>query len=161
MTDSNNTVTITTPSDLEIAMTRVFDAPREVVWKAHTDPALIPQWWGSRSTTTTVAQLDVRPGGKWRFVSRGEDGREDAFHGEIREIVPIERMVQTFEWEGLPGHVTVETLTLEDLGGKTRMTNTSRFATVEDRDGMLGSGIEEGGRETWDRLAELLARELN
>jgi uncharacterized protein YndB with AHSA1/START domain len=158
MTDSTNTTTITTPSDLEIAMSRVFDAPRELVWKAHTDAALIPQWWGSRTATTTVDQMDARPGGKWRFVTRRDDGSEDAFRGEFRELVPFERVVQTFEWEGLPGHVTVETLTLEDLGGKTRVTNTSRFDTVEDRDGMLGSGIEEGGRETWDRLAELLAQ---
>ena len=157
MSDSQTT-TLTTPSDREIAMSRVFDAPRELVWKAHTDPNLIPQWWGRRTDTTIVDQMDVRPGGTWRFITREAEGREDAFHGEYREIVPFERVVQTFEWEGLPGHISVETLTLEDLGGKTRVTTTSRFDTVEDRDGMLQSGMEVGARETWDRLAELLAK---
>ena len=158
MTDNQNTMTITTPSDREIAMTRVFDAPRELVWKAHTDPNLVPQWWGRHIDTTIVDQMDLRPGGAWRFVTRGADGSEDAFRGEYREIVPQERLVQTFEWEGLPGHISVETLTLEDLGGKTRVTTVSRFDSVEDRDGMLQSGMEEGARETWDRLAELLAQ---
>ena len=158
MTISKNTSAITLPSDREIAQTRVFDAPRALVFQAHTDPTLIPQWWGRRNDTTTVDQMDLRPGGAWRFITRGDDGDENAFHGVYREIVPPARLVQTFEWEGLPGHVSVETMTLEEQDGQTKMTVTSRFDTVEDRDGMLGSGMEEGASETWVRLAELLAQ---
>jgi uncharacterized protein YndB with AHSA1/START domain len=148
----------TTPSEQTLMLTRVFNAPRALVWKAVTDPALIAQWWGRRHSTTTVDQMDLRPGGGWRFVTRDPDGSEEAFHGEYREIVPPERLVQTFEWEGLPGHVSVETLTLEEQDGQTRMTATSSFPTVEDRDGMIASGMEEGARETWDRLAALVER---
>lgn len=153
---SNSTLTL--PSEREIQMTRVFDAPRELVFQALTDPALIPQWWGLRSTTTTVDKFELKPGGAWRFVQVGPDGREDAFRGEFREIVPPERVVQTFEWEGMPGHIVVDTNTLEDLGDKTRITTTSLFASQEDRDGMMASGMEEGANESWDQLAELVAR---
>jgi uncharacterized protein YndB with AHSA1/START domain len=158
MIDNMNATTVTLPSEREIVMTRVFDAPRDLVFKAVTDPTMIPQWWGPRRLTTTVDQLDLRPGGGWRFVQHDAEGNEYAFHGVYQEIVPPERIVQTFEWEGLPGHVSVETMTLEAHDGKTTMTARSVFATAEDRDGMLQSGMEEGARETWDRLAELLAR---
>jgi uncharacterized protein YndB with AHSA1/START domain len=149
-------LTVTTPSDREIAMTRVFDAPRELVFKAYTDSTLIPQWWGPRGFTTTVDQMDVRPGGVWRFVQRGPDGSEYAFNGVYREIAPPQRIVSTFEFEGMPGHVSVETLTLEEHTGKTKVTSMSLFQTVEDRDGMLQSGMEAGAAETYDRFAELL-----
>ena len=149
---------ITLPSDRTIAQTRVFDAPRDLVFAVCTDPRRIPQWWGPSRHTTIVDQMDVRPGGVWRFVIRDAGGHEEGFHGEYREIAPPERMVQTFEWEGLPGHVSVETMTLEDLGGQTRMTVTSTFDTVEDRDGTIDSGMEDGARESWDRLAALLAQ---
>jgi uncharacterized protein YndB with AHSA1/START domain len=149
-------LTVTTPSDREIVMTRVFDAPRELVFKAYTDSTLIPQWWGPRGFTTTVDQMDVRPGGVWRFVQRGPDGSEYAFNGVYREIAPPQRIVSTFEFEGMPGHVSVETLTLEEHTGKTKVTSTSLFQTVEDRDGMLQSGMEAGAAETYDRFAELL-----
>jgi uncharacterized protein YndB with AHSA1/START domain len=152
-----DTMTVTLPAEREIQITRVFDAPRELVFKAVTDPALIPQWWGPRRMTTIVDYMDVRPGGKWRFINRDTDGTEHAFRGEFREIVPPERVVQTFEWEGLPGHISVDTMTLEEHDGKTLMTARSVFATVEDRDGMYQSGMAEGARETYDRLAELLA----
>jgi uncharacterized protein YndB with AHSA1/START domain len=158
MIDNMNATTVTLPSERELVMTRVFDAPRDLVFKAVTDPTMIPQWWGPRRLTTTVDQLDLRPGGVWRFVQHDAEGNEYAFHGVYQEIVPPERIVQTFEWEGLPGHVSVETMTLEAHDGKTTMTARSVFATAEDRDGMLQSGMEEGARETWDRLAELLAR---
>ncbi len=155
---NSSTSTLTMPSDREIVMTRVFDAPRQLVFKACTDPKLIPQWWGLRSNSTTVDKMDVRPGGVWRFVQRDADGNEYAFNGEYREIVPPERLVNTFEFEGVPGHIVVDTATFEELpGGKTRLTVTSLFASVEDRDGMLASGMEGGAIETWDRLAELLA----
>jgi uncharacterized protein YndB with AHSA1/START domain len=154
---ARNATSFSTPSDLEIAMTRVFDAPRELVFKAYTDPAAIPRWWGPRRYTTTVEELDVRPGGKWRFVSRGEDGAEYAFRGEHREIVPPERLVVTFEFEGTPGQIVVDTATFEEIDGKTKVTIVSRFPSVEARDQMLQSGMEAGAAESWDRLAELLA----
>lgn len=149
--------TISTPSDREIRMERMLDAPRELVFKALTDPELIPRWWGRRKDTTTVDKMEVRPGGAWRFITTAEDGDNHAFRGEIREIVPPERVVQTFEWEGLPGHVSVDTMTLEDEGGKTKVTIVSTFDSTEDRDGMLQSGMETGANESWDRLDELLA----
>lgn len=152
------TTTVTTPSEREIVSERVFDAPRDRVFAAYTDPELIPQWWGPRGTTTIVDQMDVRPGGAWRFVGRDPDGSETAFRGTYREVTPPERIVQTFEWEGMPGHVVVETATFEDLDGRTRVTAHSLFHTSEERDGMLDSGMERGLTETHDRLAELLAQ---
>ena len=152
-----DTTVLTTPSDREIVSERVFDAPRDRVWAAYTDPELIPQWWGPRRLTTTVDRMDVRRGGAWRFVSRDANGEEQGFRGTYREVSPPERIVQTFEWEGMPGHVIVETLTLEDLGGRTKVTGVSLFHTAEERDGMLASGMEEGLTESHDRLAELLA----
>jgi uncharacterized protein YndB with AHSA1/START domain len=101
--------------------------------------------------------MDFRPGGRWRFVQRGADGSEVAFRGVYREIVPPERIVNTFEFEGLPGHVSVETMTLVERDGKTTLTSTSRFDSAEDRDGMLRSGMEKGAAETYDRLAEHVA----
>jgi uncharacterized protein YndB with AHSA1/START domain len=146
------------PSDREIEVTRVFDAPRDLVWKAYTDPAAIPQWWGPRRHTTRVDKMDVRPGGAWRYVSRDADGNEYAFRGGYREVVPPERLVATFEFEPMPGHVSVETLTLVEREGKTTLTNRSVFGSVEDRDGMLQSGMEAGLGETFDRLAKYLER---
>jgi uncharacterized protein YndB with AHSA1/START domain len=152
------TATITTPTDREIHIERVFDAPRDRVFAVYTDPALIPEWWGPRGTTAVVDQMDVRPGGSWRFVIRNSDGSETAFRGTYREVTPPERIVQTFEWEGMPGHVSVETATFEDLGDRTKVTTKSLFDTTEDRDGMLESGMERGLNETYVRLDELLAR---
>jgi uncharacterized protein YndB with AHSA1/START domain len=151
----SSTFKMTPRGDREIVFSHEFDAPRELVFKAITDPALIPNWWGPRRYTTIVDKMDVRPGGAWRFINRGPDG-EHAFRGEYREIVPPERIVQTFEWEGLPGHISVETMVLEEHGGRTRITGTSVFDTKEDRDGMLETGAESGARETWERFAELL-----
>ncbi|HLH13393.1 MAG TPA: SRPBCC family protein [Solirubrobacteraceae bacterium] len=152
------TTNISTPTDREILSERIFDAPRERVFAAHTDPALIPQWWGPRRMTTTVLEMDVRAGGTWRFVASDGDGREQVFHGVYREVSPPERIVQTFEWEGMPGHAIVETISFEDLGGeRTRLTITSLFHTTDERDGMLAAGMEGGLRESHDRLDELLA----
>ena len=153
------TATVTTPSDREIHVERTFDAPRDRVYAAYTDPELIPQWWGPRDTTTTVDVMDVRTGGSWRVVIRSADGSETAFRGTYREITPHDRVVQTFEWEGMPGHVSVETATFEDLGDRTRVVTTSIFHTPEERDGMLQSGMERGMNETYARLDELLARQ--
>ncbi len=145
------------PARHDIVLTRQFDAPRELVFKTYTDPQAIPNWWGPRRLSTTVDHMDVRPGGTWRFVQRDADGNEYAFHGVYHEVVPPERLVATFEFEGMPGHVVLETARLEDLGGRTKLTTTSVFQTVEDRDGMVASGMEEGATESMDRLEELLA----
>ena len=153
---NRSALTITLPSDLEIVLTRTFDAPRALVFTTMTDPALIPKWWGPRAYTTTVDKMDVRPGGEWRFVNGMPDGRQTAFHGVYREIAPPSRLVYTFEWEGLPGHVSTETITFDERNGRTTLTNTVRFDSVEDRDGMLRSGMEKGATETMDRLAALL-----
>jgi len=155
---SHQLAVVTTPSEREIRVERVFDAPRERVFAVYTDPQLIGEWWGPRGTTTIVDRMDVRTGGGWRFVVRDADGGETAFRGTYRELTPPERIVQTFEWEGMPGHVSVETATFEDLGERTRVTTLSLFHTAEERDGMLGSGMEGGLNETYARLDELLAR---
>jgi len=149
-------LTVTTPSDREIVMTRIFDAPRDLVFEAHTSCEHMSRWWGPRRYEVGSCEIDFRPGGMWRIVHRGSDGQEFGFHGQFREIVRPERIVWTFEFEGMPGHVSVDTLTLEEHDGKTTLTATSVFDTVEDRDGMLQSGMQEGAAETWDRLAEYL-----
>jgi uncharacterized protein YndB with AHSA1/START domain len=155
--EQKTTATITTPADREIHIERVFDAPRDHVFAVYTDPQLIPRWWGPRGTTTVVDRMDVRSGGSWRFVSRDADGSETGFRGTYREVTPPERIVQTFEWEGMPGHVSVETARFEDLGDRTKVITTSLFHTTEERDGMLSSGMERGMNETYARLDELLA----
>ncbi len=152
----SDSLTVTLPSDREIVMTRVFNAPRRLVFEALSKCEHLKHWWGPRRYALVSCELDFRPGGKWRFVQRGPDGNDYGFRGEIREIVPNERVVQTFEFEGMPGHVSVETLTLVEQDGKTTWTTRSRFDSVEDRDGMLQSGMEAGANETMDRLEEYL-----
>jgi uncharacterized protein YndB with AHSA1/START domain len=154
---SNSAYKVMLPSDREIVMTRVFNAPRELVFKAHVDPTLIPQWWGLRGNTTIVDKMDVRPGGVWRLVQRRADGSEEGFHGEFREIVPPERFTWTFEWEGMPGHVGLETYKFEEHAGQTTLIATSFFNTLEERDGVIASGMEAGANESGDRLEALLA----
>ena len=149
---------IAEPGKHEIIMSRVFNAPRDLVFKVMTNPAHLPQWWGPRSTTTTIDQMDVRAGGLWRFVQRDAQGNEFAFHGVYHQITAPERIVNTFEFEGMPGHVVLETLTLEaQAERKTKLTVSSVFQSVQDRDGMVSSGMEEGSNESYDRLEELLA----
>src|SRR5262245_49274483 len=113
---------LTLSSEREIVMTRVFDAPRELVFKAHVDPELVAKWWGLRANATIVDKLDVRPGGAWRYIERSPDGNEHAFRGEFREVVPPERLSYTFEYEPMPGHVVVDTLTFVETDGKTTLT---------------------------------------
>jgi uncharacterized protein YndB with AHSA1/START domain len=146
------------PGTHEIAITRSFDAPRELVFKAFTDADAVRQWWGLNSTETIVDQLEARPGGRWRFVQRDGDGNEFGFHGVYHDLQAPERIVYTFEYEGMPGHVLLETLVFEDQDGRTQMTDTSVFQSVADRDGMLQSGMESGAAESMDRLDEYLAR---
>jgi len=151
--------TVTTPLDRELHIERVFDAPRERVFAAMTDPELIPEWWGPHGVTTVVDVMDVRPGGSWRFVIHHPDGRQNAFRGTYREVAPPKLIVNTFEWEGAPGHVSIDTARFEDLdGGRTKMTSISLFHTPEERDGVLASGMERGMNEMYARLDALLAR---
>jgi uncharacterized protein YndB with AHSA1/START domain len=149
--------TLTKPSDREIRVERIFDAPRERVWQAFTDPALVAQWWG-RGNRLVVERLEVERGGHWRFVEHGPDGVH-GFEGRFREVTPPERLVQTFEWDGMPGYVILETAEFEDLGdGRTRVVNLSLFYTPEERDGMLSAGMEQGLNESYAALDRLLAR---
>jgi uncharacterized protein YndB with AHSA1/START domain len=153
----HNRMNVTTRGDREIVITRQFDAPPALVYKAMTDPQLIPRWWGPRRFATIVDTLDPRPGGRWRFINRDQDGTEFGFNGEFRELDPPRRIVQTFEFEGMPGHISVETATLTEQDGGTLLTVVSVFDSPQDRDGMLQSGMEEGASETYERLDEILA----
>jgi uncharacterized protein YndB with AHSA1/START domain len=142
---------------LSVTMSRVFDAPRETVWKVYTDPAFIPEWWGIRNTTTIVDKMEVKVGGEWRYIQQDGRGNEYAFNGVYKELDPPQRLTYTFEFEPMAGHIVVDTITLDELpGGKTRVTATSSFDNLEDLEGMLQSGMEGGAVETWDRLEELL-----
>jgi uncharacterized protein YndB with AHSA1/START domain len=146
---------ITTPSEREIRIERIFNASRERVWKALTDPALVPQWWG-RGNKLVIERMELHRGGHWRFVEHAPSGVH-GFEGRYREVTPPERVVQTFEWDGMPGHVAVETMTLEDLGdGRTKLVTVSLFHTIEDRDGMLHSGMEQGLNQSYAALDKVL-----
>ncbi len=148
--------TLTKPSDREIRVERIFNAPRDRVWQAFTDPALVAQWWG-RGNRLVIERLEVERGGHWRFVEHSDDGVH-GFEGRFREVTPPERLVQTFEWDGMPGYVILETADFEDLGdGRTRVVNVSLFYSTEERDGMLSSGMEQGLNESYAALDRLLA----
>lgn len=158
--DRGSTATTTIYSDGgDLVFERTFDAPREQVWKAFTDPELVPRWWGPHGTTTTVTEMDVRPGGKWRYVSRGPDRDEVAFYGEYLEIEPPARFRWTFlfDVEGVGTQGGEETHLFEDLGGRTKVTSIGHMGSAEALDGALASGMVKGAIETWDRLAALLA----
>ena len=158
MTATGNRAIVTTPAEREIRIERGFDAPRDLVWRAFTDPKLIAQWWG-RGNILVVERMEVERGGHWRFEEHAPDGVH-GFEGRFREVTPPDRLVQTFEWDGMPGHVIVETATFEDLGdGRTKVVNVSLFHTREERDGMLQSGMEEGLNQSYlalDRMLETL-----
>ena len=147
---------VTTPADREIRIERTFDAPRDRVWRAFTDPTLLAQWWG-RGNKLVIEKFELERGGHWRFVEHGPEGVH-GFEGRFREVTPKNRVVQTFEWDGMPGHVIVETLELTDLGdGRTKIVTVSLFHTTEERDGMLQSGMEEGLNQSYEALDRLLA----
>jgi uncharacterized protein YndB with AHSA1/START domain len=148
--------TITTPTDREIRIERIFDAPIDRVWQAFTDPALVAQWWG-RGNELVIERMEVRRGGHWRFVEHSADG-VDGFEGRYREVSPHQRLVQTFEWDGMPGYVAVDTAVFEDLGdGRTKLVTTSLFHTKDERDQMLESGMETGLNASYAALDKLLA----
>ena len=158
---NNKTNIIAHPNQQEIIITREFDAPRELVFKAHTDAAIYAQWIGPRDLSTTIESFDARSGGSWRFISTDKDGNQFGFHGVFHEVLPPQRMIGTFEFEGLPesGHVEFDTSTFEELpGGRTRLTILAIYQTVEDRDGMIAGGMEYGMNEGFSRLDELLEK---
>lgn len=158
MTKPSPKAKVTTPSDREIRIERVFAAPRDRVWRAMTDRSLVSQWWG-RGNKVVIEKLEVERGGHWRFVEHDPNGGVNGFEGRYREVTPPERIVQTFEWDGMPGHVIIEDVRLEDLGdGRTRVVNISLFHTTEERDGMLQSGMEDGLNDSYAALDEVLAR---
>jgi uncharacterized protein YndB with AHSA1/START domain len=153
---SPSKATVTKPSDREIRIERIFDAPRDRVWRALSDPKLIAQWWG-RGNKLVIEKFELEKGGHWRFVEHSPQGVH-GFEGRFREVSPPGRVVQTFEWDGMPGYVVIETLELEDLGdGRTKLVNVSLFHTREERDGMLESGMEEGLNESYAALDRVLA----
>lgn len=158
--NKNQTVITAEPGKQELFITREFDAPRELVFRAHTEPDLFVQWLGPHGYSMKLITFEPHSGGSWRYISGDDEGNEYAFHGVFHEVSP-ERMIQTFEYEGLPeaGHVTLETLRLEALpGNRTRLTIQSLFQSIEDRDGMIQAGMEIGVNDGYERLDDLLAR---
>lgn len=153
------TTTFTTPSDLEVVATRTFDAPRRLVWAAHTDPAHVPHWMtGPDGWTMPVCEIDLRPGGGWHFAWRRADGGEMEMRGAYREVVPPERLVSTESW-GPDWPETVNTLVLTEQDGRTTLTQTVRYPSVEARDRALGTGMKSGWSRSLERLGEYLAAE--
>ena len=156
MTTTTPRTTVTTPSDREIRVERVFAAARDAVWRAMTDPTLVAQWWG-RGNKLVIEKMEVKRGGHWRYVEHSDHG-EHGFEGRYREVKAPELLEYTFEWDGQPGHVLVDSATLEDLGdGRTRLRVTSMFMTAEDLDGMMQSGMEQGMNESYAALDRVLA----
>jgi uncharacterized protein YndB with AHSA1/START domain len=151
------TTTLTMPSDRELLITRTFDAPRRLVFEALTKPEHVAHWYGPRSTTLRSCEIDLRVGGRWRYVLSDASGNEFGFSGEYREIVPPKRIVTTEGYEGMPGHEYLATVTLDEHDGQTTLQSHLLYQSAEDRDGHLQSGMEPGMRETYERLAELLA----
>ena len=144
------------PGSQQIIMSRAFDAPRELLYRAHTEPKLLERWLGPRSMTMTVIQQELRDGGVWRFVHRDTDGSEHGFHGVFHGDPSPSGIVRTFEYEGYPGHISLESLTFEERDGQTIVHTNSVFQSVEDRDGMVESGMEGGVNDSMEKLDELL-----
>jgi len=161
MSTKNKTNITVEPGKQELFITREFDAPRELVFKAYTDPELYAQWLGPRELTTRFETFEPVSGGKYRFIQKDKDGNEYAFHVVNHEVTAPERIIGTFEFEGLPetGHVVLETSRFEALpGNRTRVTAQSVYQSVSDRDGMVQSGMERGVNEGYERLDEILSK---
>jgi uncharacterized protein YndB with AHSA1/START domain len=143
----------------DLVFERTFDAPREKVWRAFTDPELIPRWWGPNESSTEVVEMDVRPGGKWRYISRAAHRDDVTSFGEFLEVSPPERIRWTFMFDvdGLGPQGGPETFTFEDLGGRTRVVSRGHFGSNEAIEGGLATGMVKGALEAWDRLAAVLA----
>ena len=156
VTSKGSATTFTTPSDREIAMTRVFDAPRRLVFEAWTKPEHLPHWMlGPPGWTMPVCEMDLRPGGAWHYVWRKSDGSEMEMRGVYREIVPPERLVSTESWGG-DWPETINTVTLTEENGKTTMTLTVLYPSKEARDAALKTGMKDGVSQSFDRLADYL-----
>ncbi len=159
MPSKNKTTIKAEPSRQDLTITREFDAPRELVFKAHTDPKLFVQWLGPREYEMKLITFEPVSGGKYRYIHADKNGNEFGFHGTFHEM-SLERMIQTFEFEGLPepGHVSLDSMTLEALpGDRTRITIHSVFQSVADRDGMIQAGMERGINDGYERLDDILA----
>ncbi|MGZ4348429.1 MAG: SRPBCC family protein [Gaiellaceae bacterium] len=155
---SSGTATVTLPTDTQILITREFDAPKHLVYHAWTTPELVKRWWHANRGEVTLAEIDLRVGGMWRYVSRSEDGFEVGFHGEYREIVPNERLVTTEVYEGIPdadAHAALDTLTLAESDGRTTLTVLVEHPTKEGRDAHINSGMEAGMQDAMDLLEEV------
>lgn len=154
-----NPTTITAPAGLPfIDVVREFDATPEQLWRAHTEPRLIEQWLGPEGTQTRVEYWDAQPGGRYRYVVNSH-GMDQAFFGVTHSAVPGKSSIQTFEWEGMPGHAALEFATYEDLGnGRTRLSTHTVGMSVEDRDAQIGSGMESGIIDSMNRLDAVLAQ---
>ncbi len=161
MATKNKTIITAEPGKQELFVIREFDAPRELVFKAFTDPQLYAQWLGPHGLSTTFEIFEPVSGGQWRFVQKDQDGNESRFHGVNHDVTAPERIIGTFEFEGLPdsGHVLLETTRFESLpGNRTRVISHSVFQSVEDRDGMVQAGMETGVVEGYERLDEILEK---
>ncbi|MCD6068072.1 MAG: hypothetical protein K0S33_2898 [Bacteroidetes bacterium] len=157
-TPKNQTIITAEPGKQEVFVTREFDAPRELVFKAFTDAKLIARWLGPRELKMKIEKFEPKNGGSYRYIHSDEAGNSFAFSGVIHEVTFPERIIQTFEFEGLPerGHVVLETARFEALpNGRTKFTNQSVFQSVADRDGMVQSGMERGVKDSYERLDEL------
>jgi uncharacterized protein YndB with AHSA1/START domain len=154
---TNPTTITANPGEPFVDIERVIDAPITDVYRAYTDPDLFSQWVGPRGYVMDITSFDVRDGGTWGYVHHTPDGGAHGFHGSYHSVRPLERIVQTFEYEGVPGHVSLEALTFEDLGGSTRVRVHTVFQSLEDRDGMVASGMAMGVSQGFEQLDELLA----
>jgi uncharacterized protein YndB with AHSA1/START domain len=152
---SSGTATVTLPTDDQILITREFDAPRHLVYKAYTTPELVKRWWSANRGEMTVAEIDLRVGGRWRYVMVADGGFEVAFHGEYREIVPDERIVSTEVFEGMPDAEAVDTLTLTEVDGRTTLTILVQHTSKEHRDAHVESGMEAGLQDALDLLEQV------
>lgn len=159
--NTKKTRIIAEPGKQEFTIIREFDAPRELVFKAFTDPDLYVQWLGPRQLKMKLEKFEPRTGGSWRYIHTDQNGNQYRFHGVYHEVLEPFRLIDTFEYEELPetGHVSLETARFDEIpGGKTRLTVHSVFQSVADRDGMMQSGMEEGVNDSYDRLEELLQK---
>lgn len=152
---SSGTAVVTLPTDTQILITREFNAPRHLVYQAWTTPDLVRRWWAASHGEVTVADIDLRVGGTWRYVLVTPDGFEVAFHGEYRELVPGERIVSTEVYEGMPEAEAVNTLTLTERDGRTTLTVLAQHTCKEHRDAHINSGMESGMQEAMDYLEQV------
>src|SRR5918997_1632402 len=154
-TASSGTAVVTLPSDTQILITREFAAPKHLVYKAWTTPELVKRWWSAQRGEVTVAEIDLRVGGRWRYVMIAEGGFEVGFHGEYREIVPNERIVSTEVFEGMPDAEALDTLTLAEKNGRTILTILVEHQTKAHRDAHIESGMEGGLQDALDLLEQV------